>query len=281
VTRQERLVASAALKPTSELLLRASLYLRRRRRIGLAALAVAMVAAIGPFAGDADISLSLPRVLAGYLVGLLALEYLAPRLPRPAVRAASLHARSTTGDAPRFGLLLAIVALAPLLAAPALALGWHPRGSTSRSSATSDCSANADWPHTGTLVATSLIAAVALLTTWLVLRRLSARARPAEDPELLALDKSLRTLTARSTVGAASALGLILLSLLGQAVYTGAHSWTCARAIGNTSSGNVYSWAPLVDPWLEPMTLALLCAAIVVGVVYVRIPPVHPHAQEG
>jgi hypothetical protein len=65
------------------------------------------VLGLGPLAGDTELSLALPRMFAGYVLGLLVSESLAPRRDRPARRAADLRVRRATcfpaGRAARYG----------------------------------------------------------------------------------------------------------------------------------------------------------------------------------
>ena len=86
-TEARRLVGEAGLAGRSPLVDDAAEYLRRTRRGRRYGLIGGLVLGFGPLAGDPEFSLVFPRMLAGYVLGLLISELLAPRRERPAHRA--------------------------------------------------------------------------------------------------------------------------------------------------------------------------------------------------
>jgi hypothetical protein len=125
-----------------------------------------------------------------------------------------------------------------------------------------------------TLFAVAGFAAAALIATSLILRRLARRPQPAEDPAGLAVDRALRARSARSAIAASTALGLVLLSLVGESVYQGIHSYVCRPPMPALSSnlGNVYPWGAAVAPWLQDLSIGLLLAALVAWMICQRLP---------
>lgn len=268
------LVVSAGVEPNSEHLAVADDYLARARRSRWFGLACGLVAGIGPLAGEEDHSLVVPRLLAGYLFGVLLSELFPPRAARGSVRVASLRPRLVRDLVPPFALVLPWLVLLPVLAAPLLALGSHPRGVTRFKSAQADCFGRAYWPRTSTLIGIAALAALGLILLVLALRRAARRPQQVDDPSTLQLDRALRGRSARAAVASASAMGLTLLGLIGQYLYDGIHSFDCTRPfIGNTSvTGNVYSWGDAVSPWLQDVSLALMILAIPVWMICRRLP---------
>jgi hypothetical protein len=270
----EAVVSTANVDVTPASLARARDYLVRRRRGRRYGLILGLVAGFGPLGGDPQLSLLLPRLLAGYLIGLLISELRTPRPTRPSLRAASLHHRSTADLVPVAGRLLPWLTLVPLFASPALAIGHHPRGTTRISGHGGFCSATAYWPRTGTLIAVAGLAAFALLTTIYTLRRLAHRAQPADDPDMVTLDRALRGRSARSALAASTALGLAFASVVGQSVYQGVHSYVCTPLTlsGRDPAATVYSWGTSAGPWLQHVSLGLFIAALVAWLICQRLP---------
>lgn len=268
------LVVRSGVEPSESRLEQAHGYLARTRRARWIGLACGLVAGFGPLAGEEHGSLVIPRLLAGYLFGVLLSELLAPRPARGAVRAAVLAPRSSARLVPVWTLALAGLFLLPLLATPLLAVGTHPRGVTRYKNAQGDCFGRAFWPHTATLIGIAALAAGALLLLFFTLRRLSQRSQPAEDSAALTLDRALRARSARGAVAAASAMGLTLLALVGQYVNEGIHSYDCNLPFVSQMStvGNVYSWGDAVSSWLPALSLALLLAAIPTWMIIQRLP---------
>jgi hypothetical protein len=266
-------VERAGVDATPEAVERAGSYLRRVRRGRWLGLLLGLLAGFGPLAGEDQLSLVLPRLFAGYLLGLLAAELLSPPPVRTSVRVASMEPRSSADLLPLAGRLLPWLLLTPVLAAPLLALGTHPRGVSRSSNGNGSCFGSGYWPQTATLITVAGLGAGALLATTLIVRRLASRAQPADDPAMLVLDRALRARSARSAVAAATALGCALIFLLGESVYQGVHSYDCSRPPGLYGGyGNVYSWSPSVGPWLQSASQALFVAALPLWLICQHLP---------
>jgi hypothetical protein len=268
------LVAASGVEPAPERVAQADEYLSRRRRTRWIGLVCGIVAGVGPLAGDDGGSLFVPRLLAGYLFGVLLSELLAPRQQRGTVRAASLKPREAALLVPRWALALPWALLLPLLATPFLAIGWHPTGVTQFHGANGECFATAYWPSNSSLFAIGGVAAGALVLLTLAFRRLTRRPQPAEDAAALQLDLALRARSARASIAAASALGLTMTAVVGQYVYRGIHSYVCTRPLStfNGNNGNVYSWAGSVAPWVQNVSLTLFILAIPTWMLCQRLP---------
>ena len=268
----EELVVRSGVDANPALLARATDYLVRARRARWIGFAGGVVLGFGPMAGEGGESLLVPRLLAGYLFGVLLSDLLTPTTTRGGVRAASLHPRSAGDLVPRAALALPWLTLLPLLATPLLALGWHPHGVTRLNKASGDGVCSAYWPHTATLFGIAGLAAISLVLLTLTLRRLSHRPQPAEDAASLRLDRVLRARSARAAIAAATALGLTLLNIVGESVYQGTNSYDCTRPMANSLTGNVYSWAGSVNPWLQNVSLLVLLLAIPAWMICQRLP---------
>lgn len=260
-------------EPSDDHSLQIGAYRLRARRSRWLGVACGLVAGIGPLAGEDGHSLVIPRMLAGYLFGVLLGEMLRPRLVRGQMRAASLHPRSASDLIPWPALLLPWLVLTPLLAAPLLDLGSHPRGVTRFSSPEGQCFGRAYWPHAATLFSVATLAAVGLVLFVVALRRVTQRPQAAESLAVWRQDRDLRARSARAVVASASSMGLVLLALVGQYVDDGIHSYDCTRSFsGGITAGNVYSWAERLSPWLSDASLALMILAIPIFIVCQRLP---------
>ena len=270
-TAAAALLADSGVDTRPEHLGLAKSYLVRRKRALWVGFACAALLGLGPLAESDDIEQSVARLLAGYLLGVLLSELLTPRGRRGVVRAASLRPRSVADLLPRAAIALPWLTLAPVLATPLLAIGWHPRGTSGSHSPSSSCFSTAYWPRTPMLFVIAGLAAAGLVMLTVTLRRLAHRSQPAEDPAVLRLDRVLRARSARAAVAAATALGLSLISLVGVLVHQGVHSFVCSRPVGN-GVGNVYSWASAVNPWIQNVSMVLLLLAIPTWMICQRLP---------
>ncbi len=258
-----QLIDQAGLPPEPALIGGASEYLRRTRRGRRYGLIAGLLLGIGPLAGDDQLNLVLPRLLAGYLLGLLVSELLAPRPARLPRRSAALRARRAGDPLPAWARMTPWVVLVPVLASPLLG-GIHPaRGVAKVVTAGYTCSASLPgWPGMSALVAGAALGVAGLAVAELTLSALARRARPADDPAAASLDDVVRGMSARAVVGGATALGLALLAMIGQAVANDAHSFVCALQPGPPLPA--YPWAARLTSWLEPVSFGLLVAALVV-----------------
>jgi hypothetical protein len=269
-TAAAELLASSGIDPSQEHFAFVNAYLVRRRRARWVGLACGLALGLGPLAETNDIAELVARLLAGYLLGVLLSDLIAPRPGRGEIRAASLRPRSVSDLVPLSALALPWLTLVPVFATPLLAIGWHPRGATH--DASGDCFDRAYWPHTATLFFIAVLAGAALVVLNVTLHRLAHRAQPAEDTDALQLDRALRARSARAAIAAGTALGLSLISLVGKLVYEGIHSYVCSRPAGTGTVGNVYSWAGAVNPWLQNVSLTLLLLAIPTWMICQRLP---------
>jgi hypothetical protein len=284
VVESARLMRDAGVPPTSVSVAASTRYIDRTRRARRYGIVLGLVAGFGPLAASSEGgSLLLPRMFAGYLVGLLASELFVPHSERPAQRSASLRRTpyDLVGRARRW---LPWLALLPALSSPLLLIGWHPRG---RSHATypdhgGSCTAVASWPTSTYLFGAAGMAIIALVVVELTLHRLSARRQPAEDPTMRALDHAMRGHSARSTVAAAAALGLVLIAQIANAVAAGVNSYLCmtsARAFN--PPGNVYSWSAATEPWLQQSGTVLTLLAVVTYLLCRHTPTAAPCVARG
>lgn len=265
LSRADSIVDELGLPERSDLLQRAAAYClwtRRGRRFGLL---LGLVVGFGPLAGDSNVELVLPRLLAGYLLGLLVVELFSPRARRGSRRHADLAVRGPQSLAPRWARVAPWVVLLLVALAPLLAIGYHPRGKTSFSTWSAGCSGIATWPTGGELAAVAVIGVLGLLVSELTLRRLVRRSRPADDAAATHLDDALRAISARTLLGAAGALGLVLVSSVAAAVSAGANSFVCSAATLRQPSSvgaPYYSWAHFFTPWLGFVSLLLFLAGL-------------------
>jgi hypothetical protein len=261
-----RLIRDARVPVTPVSLATSSRYIGRTRRARRYGIVLGLIAGFGPLASSSSgESLVIPRMFAGYLLGLLGSERVWPRGERPARRRASLRPRTLYDLVPRTTRWLPCLTLLPVLASPLLLLGWHPRGRThvTYPHGAGFCSATASWPTPAYLFAVAGLAVVALAAVELTLHRLEVRQQPADDLTLHSLDHAMRSYSARSAVAAGAALGLVLLSQVAAAVDNGVHSYLCTLPDrGLTGPGNVYSWGATADPWLSEAGLGLIVLAI-------------------
>lgn len=258
-----QLLDRAGLPSRSRLAQDAAEYLRRSRLGRRYGLIGGLVAGFGPVAGDSQLSLALPRMFAGYLLGLLVSEYLVPRRDRPARRAAELRVRRVGDLLPSWVRVTVWVMFVPALTSPLLSLVHPVRGLTHVSVYGYSCdSGTLGWPGLPALAASAGIGAAGLLVARLTLARLARRPRPADDPDGARLDDVLRGMSARAVAGGAAALALVLAAGVSEALYGGAHSTVCRARPGPPVPA--YPWAVSLTPWLQWAALGLLAAAFMI-----------------
>ena len=260
-----RILTEAGLPSRSPLAGDAAGYLRRTRlgrRYGLIG-GLVLGFGVWPLAGDSQFSLELPWILAGYVLGLLVSELLAPRRERPARRAADLRVRRARDLLPRWAQVTVWVVFIPALASPLLALVHPVRGLTHISMYGYSCDAGVSpWPGLPVLAGSAAIGAAGLLAAQLTLARLARRPRPADDPDSARLDDVLREMSARAVAGGAVALGLALASGISAAVDVGASGLVCLPHAGSLVPA--YPWAASLAPWLQWAPFGLMVAALVI-----------------
>ena len=257
-----QLLDRAALPSRSPLIDDAAGYLRRTRLARRYGLIGGMVLGFGPLAGDTELTLALPRMFAGYVLGLLISETLAPRRARPPRRAADLRVRRAADLLPRWARFGVWALFIPALASPLLALVHPVRGLSYVNTPIYSCSSDGlHLPALSVLATSAAVGAVGLLAAQLTLGRLVQRPRPADDLERARLDDLLRGMSARAAAGGAAALALALASVISQAVYAGAYAEVCPAHPG--PSVPAYPWAVPLTPWLQWASLALMAAALI------------------
>jgi len=262
-TEARRLLGEAGLADRTPLAGDAAEYLRRTRRGRRYGLIGGLVLGFGPLAGDPEFSLVFPRMLAGYVLGLLISELLAPRRERPSYRAADLRVRRARDLLPRWAQVTVWLLFLPAFASPLLALAHPVPGLTHISMPGYSCAVGqGEWPGLAVLATAAAIGAAGLLAAQLTLTRLAWRPRPADDPDGARLDDFLRGMSARAVAGGAAALALALAAGVSEAVYAGAHDMVCPVRPGATVSS--YPWAASLTPWLQWVSLGLLAAAFVI-----------------
>jgi len=262
-TEARRLLGEAGLADRSPLAGDAAEYLRRTRRGRRYGLIGGLVLGFGPLAGDPEFSLAFPRMLAGYVLGLLISELLAPRRERPAHRAADLRVRRARDLLPRWAQVTVWLLFLPAFASPLLALAHPVPGLTHVSRPGYSCaSGQGQWPGLAMLATAAVIGAAGLLAAQLTLTRLARRPRPADDPEGARLDDFLRGMSARAVAGGAAALALALAAGVSEAVYAGAHDLVCPARPG--APVPAYPWAASLTPWLQWASLGLLAIAVLI-----------------
>jgi hypothetical protein len=257
-----QLLDRAGLPSRSPLIDDAAGYLRRTRLARRYGLIGGLVLGFGPLAGDTELALALPRMFAGYVLGLLISETLAPRRARPPRRAADLRVRRAADLLPRWARFGIWALFIPALASPLLALVHPVRGLSYVNTPIYSCSSGGlHLPALSVLVASAAVGAAGLLAAQLTLARLVQRPRPADDPERARLEDLLRLMSARAAAGGAAALALALASVISEAVYAGAHAEVCPAQPG--SAVPAYPWAVPLTPWLQWASLALMAAALI------------------
>ena len=258
-----RLLGEAGLADRSPLVDDAAEYLRRTRRGRRYGLIGGLVLGFGPLAGDPEFSLVFPRMLVGYVLGLLISELLTPRRERSAHRAADLRVRRARDLLPGWAQVTVWLLFLPAFAAPLLALA-HPVPGLARVSMPGySCAAGpGEWPGLAALATAAAIGAAGLLAAQLTLNRLARRPRPADDPEGARLDDFLRGMSARAVAGGAAALALALAAGVSEAVYVGAHDVVCPARPG--AQVPAYPWAASLTPWLQWASLGLLATAFLI-----------------
>lgn len=238
-------------------------YVRRTRLGRRCGLIGGLVLGFGPLAGDSQLSLVFPRMLAGYVVGLLVSESLTPRRERPARRQADLRVRRAADLLPRRAQVTIWVLFLPALASPLLRLVHPIRGLTHVSRYGYYCaSGGPPWPGLPVLAASAAIGAAGLLVAQLTLARLARCPRPADDREGTRLDDVLRGMSARAVAGGAAALALALASAISAAVGISVHAFVCSPQPGPPVPA--YPWAASLTPWLQWAPLGLIAAAFII-----------------
>jgi hypothetical protein len=257
------LVGEAGLPPDPALIRGASEYLGRTRRGRRYGLIGGLVLGIGPLADHGQVNLVLPLMLAGYLLGLLVSELLAPRPGRRPRRSAALQPRQAGDLLPRWARVAFWAVLVPVLAVPLLALVHRGPGATRIATASYSCwVAVRGWPGMLVLVTAAFLGAAGLAIAELSLAALARRARPADDPVAARLDDVIRGMSARAVAGGAAALGLTLLGTIGQAVTADFSALLCSAHPGPVLSA--YPWAAPLTPWLGLASFLSLVAALVI-----------------
>ena len=212
---------------------------RRARWWGvIGALAVGGLGLLGA-ASDA-VGPGIAYLFAGYLVGSTAAELFSPRRRATgAVHTASLTTRQPGLLLPGWARTLPWIVLPPCVASPLLMLGDHPTGVTRMRDETGSAIVTADWFASSALVTISVLAAAGLVLWRLILRSLSRRRLPVDDPNAARLDLLTRALSARAASGAAAALGMSLLAGLGHLSVEPLNSMTCTTV---ANCDYLYSW---------------------------------------
>jgi hypothetical protein len=255
-----QLLDRAGLPSRSPLIDDAAGYLRRTRLARRYGLIGGLVLGFGPLAGDTELTLALPRMFAGYVLGLLISETLAPRRARPPRRAADLRVRRAADLLPRWARFGVWALFIPALASPLLALVHPVRGLSYVNTPIYSCgSGGLHLPALSVLAASAAVGAAGLLAAQLTLGRLAQRPRPADDLERARLDDLLRGMSARAAAGGAAALALA--SVISQAVQVGAYAEVCPAHPGPAVPA--YPWAVPLAPWLQWASLALMAAAFI------------------
>ena len=257
------LAGEAGLPPDPALIRSASEYLGRTRRGRRYGLMGGLVLGIVPAAEHEQVNLVLPLLLAGYLLGLLVSELLAPSPGRRPRRSAELQPRQAGDLLPLWARIAFWAVLVPVLAAPLLALIHRGPGATRIATASYSCwAAGRGWPGMPVLVTAAFLGAAGLAVAELSLAALARRARPADDPDAARLDDVIRGMSARAVAGGAAALGLTLLGTIGVAVSNNFSSLLCPAHPGPLLPA--YPWAAPLTPWLGLASLLSLVAALVI-----------------
>lgn len=259
------LLADADLAPDPALLDAASEYVSRTwraRRYGLIGGLVLGVTL--PAAADQAV-LALPLIPAGYLLGVLLSELLAPRPSLSRIRQAALQRRRARDLVPTRARIAYWVLLVPVLAAPLLALVHRAQGATRIVTADYTCSAaSSSWPAGRTFVLAGLLGAVGLGLTELTLAALTRRPRPAGNPAMSRLDYVLRRLSAQSVVAGAAALGLTMIATICDAISQAGHDVVCPRVPVNGPGPSAYPWAASIEPWIGWVGLASVVGTLLI-----------------
>jgi hypothetical protein len=224
------------------------------------------VVGFGPLAGDSEFSLWLPRMLAGYVLGLLISESLVPQRERPARRAAGLRTRRTADLLPLWWRAAIWVVFVPVLASPLLVLIRPVHGLTHVSAYGYTCTTlGTQIPGWPVLTSAAVVGAVGLVATELTLARLARRPRPADDPDSARLDDVLRGLSARAVAGGALALALMLAACVASTTNALASDLICTAQPGPAVPA--YPWAVQLQPWVGLAPIGMTIAAVVILVV--------------
>lgn len=274
--KARQLLYETGLPPGDSLLATAAAYFRRTRRARRYGLIGGVVVGFGPLAGDTEFRLVVPRMLAGYMLGLLISEWLTPRRERPTRRAADLRTRRAADLLPGWARPAIWVMFVPGLASPLLALARPAPGliHVRTPNYTCDVISGMAWPGLPVLITSAVIAATGLLFAELTLARLARRPRPADEPGEARLDDIVRGMSARAVAGGATALALILIGQVVTAVSNAARPIFCSPQPGPPVPA--WPWAAPFAPWLSWIALATLFTAIaIVEICRFRVDPRH------
>lgn len=259
------LVADSRLPSDPALLATASEYVqrtRRGRRFGLIG-GLVLGGALPAAAGQA--MLALPLIPAGYLLGVLLSELVAPHRCALPIRSAGLQPRRVRDLVPLWMRAAYWLLLVPVLAAPLLAFIRRAPGATHIATATYTCWAGAfSWPAPRTFAIVGLLGAAGLVLAELTLAALTRRARPTNDPAMTRLDDVLRRLSAQSVAAGAIALGLTMIATICAAISQAGHDVVCPTVPRSGPGPAAYPWAAAVAPWIGWVGLACIIGALLV-----------------
>lgn len=259
------LVADSRLPPDPALLATASEYVQRTwrgRRFGVI-VGIALGGTL-PVAAGQEL-LALPLIPAGYLLGVLLSELIAPHRSTPAIRSAGLQPRRARDLVPLWMRTTYWVLLVPVLAAPLLALVHRAPGATRIATPTYTCLvAGFGWPAPRTFVIVGLLGAAGLGLTELTLIALSRRARPTSDPAMTRLDDILRRLSAQSVAAGAAALGMTMIATICDAIAQAGHDALCSSVLVPGPGPAAYPWAATLAPWIGWVGMACIIGALLI-----------------
>jgi hypothetical protein len=243
------LVAESGLRSDPELLKAAGEYVRRThrgRRYGL--VGGFLLGVVLPATADQGL-LAAPLIPAGYILGVLISDSLAPRRDRSAVRQAALRPRRSRDLVPTWARLLYWALLGPLMLTPLLALVHAPPGATSTNSPAFNCWLDRPvWPSVSDFVLGGALAGAGLVLTEVTLAGLARRARPADNAGLTVLDDVTRRLSARSVAAGAIALGLTLIAAVCGTISYASQTSVCTAQSVSGSQPSAFPWAAAMLP---------------------------------
>lgn len=226
------LLRSAGLEPRPDLIVTANGYLARARKarktgVWLAILTAAFGLTLIP--NQQAFAMTAAQLFAGYLVGSVVASSVLERSRTTTIRTASLSRRTASSLLPSWARALPWITLIPCAACPLLLLGHHPTLTETVRQGTGSAMKTLTWFSPSTLTAISATAAVALVTTIVVTRRLARRRLQVDDPALAHLDLVTRAMSARATAGSASALGIAMLAGICYIAHDVLGSYDCTR----------------------------------------------------